>query len=224
MSSVIYPIFEECVKFTLDSYWKDIFHKCACNKFPRGATYNDSLSTLYIRSTRGKAKRERINIDKTNPPRVFNTLMTAFKENLNLYSKNDLRIKKTSFAKGECMDKVLDCEWKKIKPSSLKDHILMKFVLKKKKEHDLSDDEAREFYRKLQRSIKLTKISSKDIEYEKGEILSISGLKYDEKTRTFIVLNRCSRTHSSKEDSSNSEMCQAIDRFVRAYRAQMISL
>ena len=163
---IIYPCFRDCQDFTLDQYWKDVFFACACNKFPRSIRYDGSSGTLYIRtpSVRGRSKVEAIDLPD-RPEEAYEVLIEVFREKLGLYSTKDLQIKKKELDEIQKQRRVnMDCEWKKLKPRSIKDLLIMNYVSKLKEDHGLTSKETKNLLNTIQLGFKFFELNSKDIE------------------------------------------------------------
>jgi len=190
--TIIYNNILECAQFTTDNYWKEIFLSCACNKFPKGMKYDNIKNTLHINAKLDNSAVARSQNDIFNLPENiqerYEMLMYIFKDILKLKSQSDTdesKFKLEEVRKNNEID--LDCTWKKLKPRSLKNHILINFTIEQTKKYNIDMKSAIILYRLIQLGIQFRKISPNDIEYSKGVILSISGLKYNEKSGEFTL-------------------------------------
>ena len=159
---VIYPIFAECSGYTLDPYWKSVFEQCSRNKFPKGCSYDSKNHVLYVKDTRAKAKNHRTVINlpssKNAAPEIFEVMMQLFRDNLSLRSTRDLNKSRKSLQDAKDSIELDLSEWKKIKPRSLRDILIMRFVAKIQKEKKLSDTESNNLYRVIKMGIQFNKI------------------------------------------------------------------
>ena len=67
----------------------------------------------------------------------YDTIMYVLKDLLNLRSDNDIKISKDKLEELRIQnDFDLDCTWKKLKPRSVKNHILMNFSINQIKKYN----------------------------------------------------------------------------------------
>lgn len=223
---IIHPCFRECQDFTLDQYWKDILFACACNKFPRGVRYDSSTGTLYVRtpSTGGKTKVEAIDLPE-KPEEAYKVLVGVFRDKLGMYSSRDLQIKKKELDEIQNQRRVnMDCEWKKLKPRSIKDLMIMNYVSRMKEEHNLTPKEAKQLLSTIQLGFQFKELNSEDVEYADREIKSINGLEYIETERKWVITNPSKPVSKSEKTVTTQKFCQSIDRFLREYKSRRLRL
>lgn len=221
---IIHPCFRDCQDFTLDQYWKDIFFACACNKFPRGVRYDSLLRTMYIRtpSSGGRNKIEAIDLPE-KPEEVYKVLLEIFREKIGLYSSLDLQIKKDELDEIQQQRRVnMNCEWKKLKPRSIKDLLIMNYVSKLRNEYNLSAKESKQLLVTIQLGFQFKQLDSENVEYADREIKNISGLEYELSTKTWIITNPPQVISKSEKPIASQKFCQSIDRFLREYKSRRL--
>jgi hypothetical protein len=220
-SVVIHEIFSECSKFTLDSYWIEQFQNFACNKFPPGVRYDPKKNALSIKVD--EKRKADILVLPTKPSDVFTTMMDVLKTHLNMCSTRDLKLRREEME--ELMNqKICDmnCEWNKIRPRHLKDHLIMDFLATLKEKHALNDTEARTLAAMIFIGFKFKYLSQNDVEYEEGVVKSIRGLKFNKKTRHFTIPYSKSSSYPSKtKQAIPNKVYSGIDRFIKNDMARM---
>ena len=224
MSKVIYKIFVECQQYTTDTEWKDILYSCACNKFPKGIKYDNVKNTIYIKyESYNKIQTNTVNVPSNNEE-LFKLMMHIFKDLLNIRSENDIsasRMEMEVLRKKNEVD--VNCEWKKLKPRSLKNHMLMLFSSSEVKKYDLEPKQAGILFKTIQLGFLFKKLNSNDVNYENGEISSIDGLKFNNKSNTFELTHQpgsISRSTTTTSKSNNVE--RAIDKWVKDYKSDIL--
>ena len=217
---LIYPLFFECVEYTLDPFWKEIFYNCSCNRFPRNLIYNSKENAFRIRiGIAGcKTKNEIIAISSDTID-IFKTMMIIFREKLGLYSPRDLQTQTQELEDIKEQNRVnLACEWKKLKPRSLRDELIMNYVGDLKKGYQLNDKETKNLLTTIQLGFQYKKIIADNVDYNNGVINDITGLVFCSEERKFIITNE-SRTVSKSEKIIHSRRFhQSLDQFVREYK------
>lgn len=206
-----------CREFTQDEYWREMLYNCACNKFPRGIKYNSLKRTLYVRTNpTGRMRTETILLP-LDPNNCYETLMYVFTDLLGLRSEKDIEKSKKDIETARKKGVIdLNCEWKKLKPRSVKNNILMNFALSQIDECELDKKDVSKLYRLIQLGLQFKKLSSEDFEYENGVVYSIKGLEYDEETKFFVLTNKqgaISHSTSGKTDTNHLE--KAVDKWVK---------
>ena len=210
--SIIFPIFEECKTFTLDSFWRDEFSKLACNRFPPGLRYDAHHHNLVLKLD-GK-KTEVLALPENDAAGAFQIVMKILKGRYDMRSSRDLKIQKKVIEdamKKREMD--LNCEFKDIKPRQLKDQLIMDYLTSLKTKHHLANSEFRQLISVVQLGFQFKNLSPGDVVYdtEKG-VSDIHGLKFDDKTRMFVT------PHSQSWSSSKTEKGIGPDRFYSCLR------
>lgn len=210
---ILLPIFEECKKYTLDPFWKEVLSSCSKNKFPKGIRYNPTTNVIYVKDKSGKNKTFQLENEARS---IFTTLIQIFKEEYSMFSPMDIVKKREEIGILRDEDDV-SREWKNLKPKILKDFYILDYVLELSNKHNLSNDERKKLYDTIQSSINFNKITALHIDYnvEERRIINISGLSYDKKRRIFKVTNESVIPHKSEKNSTDKRIYQAIDKFIR---------
>jgi hypothetical protein len=219
---ILLPIFEECKKYTLDPFWKDILTSCSKNKFPKGMKYNPIDNILYVKDKNNKSTSFQLSSDVKS---IFRTVIDIFKKEFGIYSPLDIQQKRKEI--GDLQEENdASQEWKTLKPRILKDFFILEFVKKLSKQHNLSGEEKKKLYDEIQFSIHFNKITAAHINFNVGTqmIESIEGLVFDKKTRQFNVTNESNIPHKSEKNTVDKRVYQAIDKFIREKRAQQEEL
>nr|QBK86540.1 MAG: uncharacterized protein LCMAC102_03350 [Marseillevirus LCMAC102] len=222
---IIHPSFVECQNFTLDQYWKEIFINCACNKFPRGVRYDNNTHTLYIRTLTGtKSKVEAIDLPE-KPQDTYITLIQVFREKLGMYSSYDLQIKKGTLEEIQNQHRIdLNCDWKKLKPRSIKDFMILNYVLTLSQKYKLTIKETKQLLTTIRLGFQFKVLKSEDVDYTNGSIMNINGLIYDESLRVWTTTNSPSYSASPSEKVITQKFNQSIDKFLRDNKSRKLVL
>jgi hypothetical protein len=187
--------------------------------------YDPTSRTLYVRNTAsGKNKSEPIDIPE-DPVEMYRVLLRTFREKLGIFSSLDLQVRKEeqilllSHRRSE-----VECEWKKLRPRSLKDLMIINYVSKIKEEKNLTEKEARELLFMIQLSFQLKKIGPEDVVYSNRAIHKIQGLEYDSK-RGWYIDRECGSISTKTEKSHTSQrFYQSLDTFIRNYKNQRLKM
>jgi hypothetical protein len=218
-TKALYEHILEAKKYTKDEHWVDILDSCARNRFPKGAKYNHNKNILYVRTdATGRLKTETLTLPQ-DPKNCYETLMHVFKNLLGLKSDNDIKKSKQQLEDARQKNYIeLNCEWKKLKPRTVKNHILMNFVMEKIEEHELHEKNVTKLYKLIQLGIQFKQLSSDDFEYEDGIIYSIKGLEYDEDINFFTLTNKQGAlSHVSLNKNANNHLEKSVDRWIKDY-------
>lgn len=217
---VIHHCFEECQDFTLDQYWKDIFFLCACGKFPKGCRYDHLTQTLYIRlpAAGNKTKGEAICLPK-NSEEIYTVLMDVFKNKFGMFSSRDLQVKRDELQEIQEKQRInMDCEWKKLKPRSIKEFLISNYVTNMQKKHEMTQKESKILLTNIGIWMQMKKITSDDIEYENYTILNIKGLYFDEEKRVWYNNNPPKLSNKAEKVNKTQKFDQSLDKFIRDHK------
>jgi len=214
---ILYDNILKCCDNTQDEYWKEIIHNCACNKFPKGIKYNNLKRTLYVRSNNvGRIRIETITLPN-DPGNCYETLMYVFTHLLGLKSEKDIEKSKKDIETARQQNGIdLNCEWKKLKPRSVKNNILMNFTLSQVDNYKMDKKEVSKLYRLIQLGLQFKKLVSEDFEYDNGVIYSIKGLEFNEKSKFFILTNKQGAiSHSASNKPNINHFEKAVDKWAK---------
>lgn len=224
--NIIYPKFLGCQNYTLDDYWNDVFMGCSCNKFPRGTRYNEKENTLTVRVplVQGKYKTENIQLPEDSKE-LYECMIDIFKEKMGMYSPLDLHIKREELEDIQDQYKIdLDCEWKKLKPRSVKDTLIMSYGTSLKNKYQLSSKETKNLISVINLGFQFKKLTSDDIDYREREIKNIKGLKFNPETRTFYITNPPRKVNKSEKTVKSQKFLQAVDKYFKESISQRLIL
>lgn len=214
----LYQHIIEAKKYTKDPHWKDMLDSCARNRFPKGAKYFHNKNILYVRTdVSGRARTETITLP-TDPKNCYETLMHVFKNLLGLKSDEDIKESKKELETARQKNYIdLDCDWKKLKPRTIKNHILMNFVASKIEEYEIDKKHVTKLYKLIQLGMQFKQLSSDDFEYSDGVIYSIIGLEYDEETGFFTLTNKQGSLSTPSANKPYNHLEKAADKWVKDY-------
>ena len=218
--------FLNCQDLTFMTFWREILYNCACNRFPRGVKYDQFKNTIRVRYEHaGQVKKVTHSIPK-DPYERYVLLMYIFKELLGLRSEYDIKFSKQELEEIRLkIDIDLDCDWKKLKSHSMRNQLLMNFVITEVNKRDLDVKCAKYLYNVIQLGFQFKQLTSDDVQYEKGVITSISGLEYDESTKEFIITNPQNPNRTDKPVSKpikSNRLYQTINKWVHDYKTNYL--
>ncbi len=223
---LIYPIFAECKDYTLDPFWQDIFFKCACNRFPRNLRYDNKNHTINIKTpcAGGRSKTEVVDITD-DPVEIFQVMMLIFREKLGLRSSRDLQTQVLELEDIKEKNKIdLDCDWKKLKPRTLKDELIMNYVMKLIKEHNLEPKESKILLPIIYLGFQYKKLTADHVDYENGVINNIIGLEFDPEEKKFYITNEPKVISKSEKTVQPRRFWRDVDKFLRDYRSKRLKM
>lgn len=201
-STIIHPLFEECKNYTLDPYWKDKFSNFAHNRFPVGVRYDPAHRNLILKLD-GK-KTEVVALPEDDAAYSFQIVMKILRERLDMHSNRDLKTRKEKMVTdSHALRCDLDCEWKKIKPRHLKDQLMMDYIAGLKQKYNLTPPEVKHLISVVQLGFQFRAFSQDDVNFSKGVVKNIEGLKFDSKTRKFMIPEYPSSKTSDKASTAD---------------------
>lgn len=173
---IVYPIFIECLQFTEDIFWENIFEDLAYGKTPYG-TYlsKDFLCCKY------KKKDFSYKIERKEPKILYEEVYDLLANKLGLLSSEEKIKKKRLFNELETNLKNSGKNWVDIKKKNIKETLIEVYVTKMKNKYSLSIAQARYLLSIIFIAIVFKVITNKDIEYENGVIHNIKGIDFIKK-------------------------------------------
>lgn len=172
---ILYPIFIECLKYTDDIFWQNIFEELSYGRCP----YGIYISNHYI-CCNYKDKKFSYKIDQNKDPDiVFNELENILKTKFGLLSKHDKLQKNKLFVQKQVeLTDTLNNEWCNIKKKNIKLILLEKFIISKTNMFDLSVQQSKDLYNKIILGLLLKTISKGQIIYENKKIKEIKCITF----------------------------------------------
>lgn len=178
--------FTECSQLTLDPYWKQVFEECANGKFPKGSNIDQNTNTVFIKNKPSK------NYNLTfDPQQDFVNLKELFQQETGLKSNRDRE--KTREQINTICDDLKDqytCDWKDIKGKKIKDPIITRYILDLKERYSLSNKEVKQATQTIKLGFLFNLITNENVIYENHQIIDISALQFNEKSRLFKLVDK----------------------------------
>ena len=204
MSIIIFPIFAECSKYTLDSYWKELFNDFASNKFVKGVKYDSRKNLLFVKKDTGEHTALAI---PNEPQRAYLKIIDLLKNNLGLRSQRDMYFQQQEISKMKRENVILTnvLQWKKIKSKFMKERLLYNYLYSLVEKYSLNMKEKKHLFAVITLGFLFKSLISDDVIYEGGQVTNIKGLQFDAKTRAFSVVNnrkkKCTKQTEKVSDS-----------------------
>lgn len=180
---VIHPVFQECIKLTDDEFWKSLYEDLSYGRYPKG---------IYIVGTNicntNKRKFFSYNFSEKDPKEIVKEFRTLILENTNIYSSKDKKKKKKDIEKIKSgIQKVGDIEkFSSIKKKSVKEMLIINFVVEMKNKYSLSWNEARELKILINIGFIDKTLNSAGVVLENGRIKEIEGIEYVKSLGGFV--------------------------------------
>jgi hypothetical protein len=179
---LIFPFLLKCCDLAQEQFWKNVFEDLAYGKAPYGAFISKGfLSCTY----KGRAFSYKLVEKETEI--LYREIYKLLAEKLGILSTSEQNQKRLLFEELEKNIRENSEEWGKIRKKNIKDLILEKYVVNMKQKYNLSIIQARKLMAVIYLATQFKKLTSKDIEYSNGEIISINGITFREGK---IVLNK----------------------------------
>jgi len=173
---IIYPVFLECLQFTNDFFWENIFEDLAYGKTPYGTYINkDFLCCNY------KDKEFSYKIERKEPEQLYNDILFLLGKKLGILSLKDKNNKQIDFKNIENELKECRKNWSNIRKKNIKDLLIERYVLNMKDKYLLTFKQAQELLSHIFIGLVFKVISVKDIKYNDGVITSIEGITFENK-------------------------------------------
>jgi hypothetical protein len=169
---IIYPIFLECCIHIEDLYWKQIFEDLSYGKCPYGCYINKQYLCCSF-----KGKEFIYKIENKDPGELYEDVYDLLHRKLGILSEDQRKNKIKSIELQDIDWKTK--KWNNIKKKNIKDLIIDNYIISMKKKYKLSDITALELKNTIITGIIFKTITPKEIKYENGIIISISGIDFE---------------------------------------------
>ena len=170
---ILYPMFLECLKYTSDSFWENVFEDLAYGKTPYGTYINRSFLCCNYKNKEFSYK-----IEKKDPEQLYNDVYNLLVKKLGLMSIRDKLNKKIDFNNIEEELKLSRKNWNNIRKKNIKDMLIENFVINMKNKYSLNTKQCRKLISSIFIGMIFKVITSKDIDYDDGEIKGIDGFVF----------------------------------------------
>lgn len=194
---LLYPCFLTCVEYTDDEYWRNIFEDLAFGITPQG-TYiskNYLISNAFVYKINTNISSETLFLD------IYN----LFSEKLGLRSLNEIEDLKNTIDSSELTFN----SWNSIKKKSIRDSIIMNYINAQTELHQLPTHVSKKLLNTINLGLMLKFITTKDIEYGNGSILSIQGITF--KDRDFVFDKQIESSGSNPVIEYNKHKITFVD-------------
>jgi hypothetical protein len=152
-------------------------------------------------------------------------MMLIFREKLGLRSSRDLQTQALELEDIKEKNKIdLDCDWKKLKPRALKDELIMNYVMKLIKEHNLEPKDSKTLLTTIFLGFQYKKLTADHVDYENGVINNIIGLEIDPEGKKFIITNEPKVISKSEKSVQTRRLWRDVDKFLRDYRSKRLKM
>ena len=171
---IIYPIFLECIQYTCDTFWENVFEDLAYAKCPYGTYINKGFLCCNY-----KDKEFSYKIEKKDAKILYDDVYNLLAKKLGLLSIRDKLKKKLDFNNIEEELKSNRKNWTHIRKKNIKDLLIENYVIKMKNLHNLTNKQSQSLLSNIFIGMIFKVISVKDIIYEEGEIQEINGISFE---------------------------------------------
>jgi hypothetical protein len=179
---IIYPIFLECCRFSIDTFWENIFEDLAYGKTPYGTYINKNFLCCSYKNKEFSYK-----IERKDTQELYTDIYNLLTNKLGILSKKEKVKQRVDFHKTESRIKEFSQEWVNIRKKNIKDLLVERYVIDVKNKHKLSIKQAKYLLSVLFIAIIFKVITSKDIEYSNGKIQHIDGIEF---SKNKIIIKR----------------------------------
>jgi hypothetical protein len=192
---ILYPIFLQCVEYSLDKFWSKIFEDLAYGNTPYGVYFNRDCLCC------GKGKHgESTNItDIKDSLNLYNNVYNMLNTSLGMMSPDERLKKQQEFMDMEEDNKSQLNKWSDIKKKNIKDLLIELYSIKMKQLHNLSVKQTRYLISFICMALLFKSITQNHIEMQNGRISNIIGIEFSDKHIEFAL-----ELYSSDIDDSSS--------------------
>lgn len=174
---ILYPVFLECLQFTDDTFWKNIFDDLAYGKTPYGTYISKNFLCCSY-----KDKEFGYKIERKDPQILYTDIYNLLSNKLGLLSHKEKIKKRVDFHKIETSIKEFRAQsWSNIRKQNIKDLLIERYVIDMKKKYSLSLKQAKYLLSIIFIAIIFKIITSNNIYYSDGKIQNIDCIDFSKK-------------------------------------------
>jgi CRISPR/Cas system-associated exonuclease Cas4 (RecB family) len=215
-NNILYPIFLECIQYTNDDFWKNLFEELSYGKCHKSIYISNG--TIYS-SNKKKSFSYIIPESKNkNSQEVFTDIRKLLMENTSICSAIDISTKKEELKENQIDDEITDdTSWGEIRKKNLREIFLIKYSVNMKKKYKLSWAVTRQLYSMIQVGFIYKTIVSKDVNFHNKQIENIEGIEYDKELKRFVnhfADNDPKEKEEEYEDNNSNYLYYYWDRYV----------
>ncbi len=190
-------VFYNSSKYTLDQNLLKLLEACSMARYP--PNFGIKNNNVYVNGkNRGKIPEDE--------KEAFLFLVKNFKKCGALVLEN----KSISCH----IESIVDCDWKKITPKTLKTRFIQDYVIMLAEKYNLTPRETRKLAYTIDLGFIFHSITPNDVEYKNGKILKIKRIKFCKKTREFKLQGFKSNTKTEK-NATTSKVYSMYEKFVQ---------
>jgi hypothetical protein len=196
---LVYPFFLECIQYSQDSFWENIFEQLAFGYPIYGTFINKGFLCCSYKNKEFSYK-----IERKEPKVLYTEIYQLFTEKLGVLSKKQKIQKKLQFEDLEKNIQDTRLEWITIRKKNVKDILYEKFVLDNKEKYSLTWQQSKYLLSMIMLSMIFKTITSKDIIYKNGKIEHVNGFEFKKNDIAFNK-NLCNSSNNIEKEEQHEE-------------------
>lgn len=170
---LIYPFFLECIQYSSDEFWEQIFEDLAYGKSPYGTyIYKDFISC------KSKKKEFSYKIEKKDPQILYNEIYSLLTKKLGLLSNREKLKNQKIFDESEDLMKENRKSWNTIRKKNVKKLLIELFISRMKTEYNIPNQKIKKLLAFIYIGMMFKIITAEDIIYFDGQIQRIEGIDF----------------------------------------------
>lgn len=226
MQKEIYPIFQECKKYTLDPYYQDLLIHCSQGRFPKGIRMIGTDNLLL--NAGGEKKLYNLPLDDVKQSWII--ILGIFREKLHLHSDEEFILdpEKINESKKRNLSMIRASEWKDLKGKKIKDQLLLDYVKSLKSELNLPISDARRLDKLVNLHFNILRdITGDDIVFKHGKIIDIIPLEIVKEDDRIIFNFNCKnaqKVERTSTSSANKNFSLVVKRYLKSLSENYVTL
>lgn len=193
-----YPVFLQCIVYTSESFWKNIFEDLAYGVCPSGVSLRDDVIYIMVNNTHFNFKFSDYTVEE-----LFKLIKDSFHKNLNIAPKSD-KIKQRYHFYQFLQNKKYE-SWSSIRKKNTKVILIKNYVIMKKIEYDLTINQMKKLLSLITIGFHFKLLTPEDIDYDIDtcQITAIRGIEISTKR---IILHKVFKASTMIETPSSDSI------------------
>ena len=172
-NEILYPKLLECCDKTESLYWAQVFENLAYGRLPYGCYVNKEFLCCNFK---GKKFSYKLDYNKDSST-LFTEIYNLLHNKLGVISDEQRKNKLEEIENNEADWKTK--KWNTIKKKNVKDVLIDNFIILMKKTYNLDYNNTTKLKNTILLGLIFKTITSKDIDYENGKIITIGGINFE---------------------------------------------
>jgi hypothetical protein len=214
-----HPIFEKCLPYIADPYWKAIFENATRGKFHKSAWFSERDNTLVFQRMVGtRSEKTHLGLDTLTPEEAVQQIIDAHRNILSCYSPNDIEHQQEEQSKiQDTYEKDHYAEWKNVLMRVKRQSLISNYLNTLPESAHMTSKQKRRILSNILLYISLGFIQNEHIRLEDEAIIEITNIKVtDDYSVSLTSIGTVKEPSASSSKKKSIQPCP-LDKLYETY-------